>query len=710
MKIKFLCLFLLSCVMSTMSAQKKSFELDQLIPGGNGYLQADAPKGVSWFGDKLMVIHNDEIYTYSANGKLSSKPLISLVGFNKALTNKNIDTQKGLPSFSYMEKEAISYIDGSIVFYDIDKKEISKVISFDSNDNSFDLNPRADMVAVRNGDSLFVISNGERLKVSENETPDIVWGDAVHRNEFGIHKGTFWSPKGNLLAFYRMDESMVSDYPLVINNERVAKHSPIKYPMAGMPSHEVTVGIFNPATGETVYIAPRGGNDHYSTNIAWSDDEKYLYIAELNREQNEMNLNQYDAQNGKYIKTLFTEKSDTYVEPENPVMFVDNDRFIWISERDGYDHIYLYSKEGEVIRQLTSGQWEVQSINKIDRKNGVIYFTSTEESPLDTDLYSLNINTGEKKRITTLSGTHYVKISESGNYIYDRYVSNDVPGRSYIINTKTGKQVIIHESEDFYADYEYPEITVGTIKAADGETDLYYRLTTPVGFDPEKKYPAVVYLYNGPHAQLITNTYKYGIRGWDVYMAQKGYVVFTIDGRGSARRGGEFERAIHRNLGLNEGKDQMKGIEYLTSLPYVDSQRIGIHGWSYGGFMTTYMMLNYPDTFKAGVAGGPVMDWKMYEVMYGERYMGSPESNPEGYANNNLPEKAAALKGRLLLIHGDIDPVVVMQHTFTFLKRAVDERVYPDLYIYPGHEHNVRGIDRVHLSEKIARYFDDYLK
>jgi dipeptidyl-peptidase-4 len=254
-----------------------------------------------------------------------------------------------------------------------------------------------------------------------------------------------------------------------------------------------------------------------------------------------------------------------------------------------------------------------------------------------------------------------------------------------------------------------PVIETGTIKAADGKTDLYYRLIKPADMDETQKHPAIIYVYGGPHAQVVTDGWAYGARGWELYMANKGYVMFSLDNRGSENRGLEFENATFRHLGVEECKDQVEGAKFLQSLPYVDAERIGVHGWSFGGHMTTALMLRYPEIFKVGVAGGPVIDWKFYEVMYGERYMDTPQSNPEGYDECNLTRYAGNLKGRLMIIHDDHDDTCVPQHTLSFLKACIDARTYPDFFMYPCHKHNVLGIDRVHLQETITRYFEDHL-
>ncbi len=708
----------------TSFAQKKSFELKDLIPGGDTYnsFRAKNIERADFYGDKLVAKEGDSLIIYSYNGQKQKKALLSLNQINKALKNINAEKIEKLPilNFDKNKKSDLAYFKSvnELYFINLKTKNIVDKITLSKDDNSSDINNNWDNISVCNGNLLYVLNKaGDRVLV-DNENilsngevlnENIIYGQAVHRNEFGIMKGTFWSPSGKILAFYRMDESMVEDYPLVDVTARQAKLNNIKYPMAGMTSHEVRVGVFNIETGKTIYLDTTP-DDHYLTNIAWTPDNKNILIAELNRKQDKMDLNIYDAQNGKFIKTLFTETSDKYVEPENPAMFINENNFIWQSQKDGYNHLYLYDMNGHQLKQLTSGDWLVTDLIKVDEKGENIFYVSNENGVLDRDLYKLNIKSGKKTRLTKNEGVHNPKMNISSTYFYDRYSSHSNPGTSELVSVSGGKAVNIIQAEDPYKEYNMPEITIGTLKAADDTTDLYYRIVRPVDFDPSKKYPAVIYLYNGPHLQLIKNSFLSDTRGWDIYMAQKGYVVFSIDGRGSANRGRDFEQAIHLQLGEEESKDQMKGIEYLSSLPFVDSDRIGIHGWSYGGFMTTNMMLKYPDILKVGVAGGPVVDWKYYEVMYGERYMGTPESNPEGYEKSSLLGRTENLKGRLMMIHGDIDPVVVIQHSLSFLKKATEVNVYPDYYIYPAHEHNVHGKDRVHLMEKITRYFEDYLK
>ena len=505
---------------------------------------------------------------------------------------------------------------------------------------------------------------------------------------------------------------MVTPYPLVHINTRKATEEKLYYPMAGMPSHHVTLGIYDVASGKTTYIKTGEPKEKYLTNISWAPDSKTVYIAEVNREQNHMDLKAYDPATGDYIKTLFSEHNDKYIEPQWPMRFIPgrDKEFVWQTRRDGYTHLYRYNVDGKLLGQITRGEWEITDFLGFADGGKTIVYSSTQLSPIDRVIASVSIDGRKTRILTPQAGWHVGQLSSDGKYLLDTYESLKNPTENRLLSVATGKPIAtLYQSKDPEAGFINPEITFGTIKAADGVTDLHYRLLKPTNFDPAKKYPTIVYVYNGPHAQLVQNRFHAGCLGWDLYMATKGFVIFTVDGRGSAHRGAAFEQVIHRHLGKNEMADQMKGVDFLKSLPYVDADRIGVAGWSYGGFMTTNLMLTYPDVFKVGSAGGAVTDWARYEIMYGERYMDSPQDNPEGYKETNLSLRAGNLKGRLLLIHGTIDPTVVWQHTQLFVDACVKAGTYPDYMIYPEHKHNVLGVDRVHLNYTMARYFMDHL-
>ena len=567
--------------------------------------------------------------------------------------------------------------------------------------------------ALLKDDNLYVkAQNGELHQLSTDGSREIVYGQSVHRNEFGIYKGTFFSPDGKQLAFYRMDQSMVTDYPQVNTFERVAAYAPDKYPMAGMTSHKVTIGIADVATGATRYLDLGDVTDRYFTNIAWSPDGSTLYLIEVNRDQTDARLDAYDVASGKKITTLYSEHNDRYVEPLHPIQFLpwDSSKFIYWSQQDGFMHLYLMDTEGNIVRQLTKGNWVVDAVVGFNAKAKSVIYVSNEINPLQMNIFSVDVAKGTRRQLDNGLGVHSATLSANGSYLLDSWSEPDVPRAYAITNTRTGKSVEIHRSADPWQGYQVPIFESGSIKAADGVTDLYWRMVKPADFNPAKKYPTVVYVYGGPHAHNVAASWHWMSRSWETYMAQKGFIVYILDNRGSENRGLAFEQATFRQLGQIEMQDQMKGVEYLKTLPYVDASRLGVHGWSFGGFMTISLMTNYPDVFKVGVAGGPVIDWKWYEVMYGERYMDTPQTNPEGYEKTSLLNRAKDLKGRLLVITGMNDNTVVPQHCLMFLNACAEADTYPDFLAYPGEEHNMRGHKSVHLHEKITRYFEDYLK
>ena len=558
--------------------------------------------------------------------------------------------------------------------------------------------------------------------VEKGDGYNIVLGESVHRNEFGIDGGLFWSPKESKLAFYRMDQSMVVDYPLVNTKAREAEPKPIKYPMAGMKSHEVTVGVWDVATEKLIYLNTRKDTtvherEMYLTNIAWSPDEKYVFIAKVNREQNHMWLERYDAVSGQLVKVLFEEENPRYVEPCEPMIFTPKgDQFLWFSMRDGYKHLYLYNLDGTLVKQVTKGEYEVEGFIQFDKKGENIFIYANKDNLVGRGAYRINLKSGQMIALTPAEGTHSIVLNEAGDCFVDIYSSVNTPARAIWSKVKYSKNSFQQKSHEFYTsenplkDYAMPGIKLGTIKAADGKTDLYYRLITPPNMKPGKKYPTLVYVYGGPHSQLVTDSWLAGGNLYFMFLAQQGYVVYTLDNRGTDNRGFEFESCTHRHLGEIEMADQMEGVKFLKSLPYVDQDRMGVEGWSFGGFMTITMKLAHPEVFKVGCAGGPVIDWKWYEIMYGERYMDTPQENPEGYEANSLLNKAKNLEGHLLVIQGAEDNTVVPQHSTEFIERCINNFKQVDYFMYPHHEHNVRGPERNHLYKKMFDYYETFLK
>lgn len=560
-------------------------------------------------------------------------------------------------------------------------------------------------IAYTRANNLYIqAEDGQKIKVTLNDDNNIVSGQAIARSEFGITNGIFWSPKGGHLAFYQKDESVVSDYPLLDNNAYPGALNNLKYPMAGNPSENGRVGVYNVDTKNTVFISPKGEKEDYLTNVSWTPDNKYVLIAEVNRDQNKMSLDVYDANSGEFVKTLLTEENDKWIEPEHPAFFPSDksNNFIWVSEKSGFNNLYLYDFSGELIKQLTNNEFVIKDILTSKKNGSEVYYTATGENPLNTLVYKVDLN-GKQTLITEEEGTHSVEISTDGNYIFDSYSSHTIPGISQVYTSKGKKKKELLKSINKYEGIDIGTTEISSITGKDG-SKLYTRMIKPKNFDSSKKYPVLIYVYGGPHAQMITNSWLSGASLWMHWMADQGYIVYTLDNRGSDKRGFAFESQIHRQLGTLEIEDQMSGVEYLKSLPYVDANRLAVHGWSFGGFMTSSLMLRQPGTFNCGVAGGPVTDWKFYEIMYGERYMDRPSQNVEGYEQASLFTHAQNLEGKLLLIHGTIDNVVVMQHSLSLVQKFVELGVQMDFFPYPMHEHNVRGKDRVHLMTKVLNY------
>lgn len=731
-------------------AQKK-FTLEDLNFGGKNFQNMRAEnRYTTWWGDQIVHLDKDKCTIVDPN-TLKETTLFTLDDINNIPSKSNIDrTVRSLyqVSFPSANQPLVQIATGKeLLTVNFKTKWIEDAIEIVPGTQVQAYNKVSGAMAYVLKDQLFVCDKAGNInQLTTDGSRNIVYGEAVHRNEFGIKGGLFWSPSGNRLAFYRMDQSMVTDYPLVHIPEvdwkpakgesRIATPEPTKYPMAGEKTHNVTVGVYDINTKKTIFLDAGDPTDRYFTNIQWSPDSKTIYMFELNRDQNDCRLVSYNAESGKkiarepcqsakigvpynaesgkQIAELYRETDAKYVEPTHPILFLpwNANQFVMLSQKDGYAHLYLFNKDGKQIKQITKGKWVVMDVLGFNNKAKSIVYVSNECSPIQRNTWAVNVENGTRTLLDNGKGYHYATLSDGGKYLVDNYTEPAVPRKIDIITIGTKRPAIKNwlTAKDPWAGYSVPEYSSGSLKADDGTTDLYWRMVKPVGFDPSKKYPTVVYVYGGPHAHNVDASWHYGSRSWETYMAQKGYLLFIIDNRGSENRGKAFEQATFRQLGQVEMRDQMQGVKYLKTLPFVDADRIGVHGWSFGGFMTISLITNYPETFKVGVAGGPVIDWKWYEAMYGERYMDTPETNPEGYAKTSLLPKAKELKGKLQIITGLNDPVVLPQHCLTFIKACIAAGTQPDFFVYPGEPHNMRGHQSVHLHERITQYFEDYLK
>ena len=704
----------------TISAQDKLLSMEDAMLKARTTLAPENLSQLQFYGTTNEYIYlkklNDKDTWLKGNYKgIADSVFLTFDQLNKKLKLSGLDTVKVMPAIKFSPGRWTMTVNGSKIalepvlytYKTIVPKELS------SKENVEESN--AGYIAYLDNHNLFVSDGKNAKQVTTDGSKDLVYASSVHRDEFGITKGTFWSNSGTQLAFYRMDQSMVTDYPIINWSERPAKVELIKYPMAGDKSHQVTVGVYNIATQSTVWLKTGEPAEQYLTNIAWSPDDHFVFIAVLNRGQNHMWFNKYDASTGDFIKTLFEETDDKYVEPLVPMLFVKNNpaQFIWQSNRDGWNHLYIYDTSGKIIKQLTKGNWEVLEVKGFDSKSENLFYVSTSLSPVNKNLSAINLKTGLINTISPLPGVHNTQVSSDGSFVLDAYSTPANPRTVQLIDTKNmlkTKPKILLQAANPLKEYATGELSIFTIKNKAGDS-LYCRLYKPVNFSAAKKYPLIVYWYGGPHAQMILNSWNGGPGDyWFQYLAERGYVVFTIDTRGSDNRGKAFEQSIFRRLGDVQMEDMMSAVNYLSSQTFIDKDHMGLFGWSFGGFMTTDFMLNHPGVFKAAVAGGPVMNWQYYEVMYGERYMDTPQENPEGYEATNLIKQAGKLKGKLLLIHGLQDPVVVQENSVNFVKACVDAGVQVDYMIYPGYEHNVLGKDRAHLYQKVTDYLMEKIK
>lgn len=686
-------------------AQKKNLTLEDVTYDIYRQYYVQLLQNIKWRNNnEITFVQANSLWTYVIKN-YEKKVLLTLA----ELVNSSQISFETFPDYEWETNDIIwFYNDKFVIIYDLENKRLLNRIVLPDNIENVSINIKSQNVAFTKGDNIFIANTkNEIINISSDTTRGVVYGKSVHRNEFGIDRGIFWSNSGNYMAFYRMDESMVTEYPIVNIKSRIAEYKPIRYPMAGMISHNVRVGIYNVKTRDTIYLKTGLPLDKYLTNICWTPDDKYILIAELNRDQNEMKLNVYEIKTGNFVKTLFEEKSNKYVEPLNPAYFINDKQFLWLSQRDGFNHIYLYDINGNLVKQLTRGSFVVTKILGGFKDN--VFFEATIPNALNRNIFLVNINNGIMKNITRLKGEVETYPSSNYNYFLCK-VSDSLTFARYDLYSINGNLIAkVFETTNILNEFNLPQIIVDSILAADNRTWLYYRLILPTNFESNKKYPLVLYVYGGPHAQLVTNEWLYGASLFDLFIAQNGYVVATLDNRGSANRGFEFESVTFRKLGIEEAKDQVNFVKFLKQKKFIDSTRIAVHGWSFGGFMTINLMTNYSEIFKVGIAGGPVIDWKYYEVMYGERYMDTPEQNPEGYNNTSLLKSAKNLKGKLLIIHGYVDDVVVLQHSLLFIEECIKNNILVDFFLYPTQAHNIRGKDRLHLYNKIYQYIKENL-
>ncbi len=566
---------------------------------------------------------------------------------------------------------------------------------------------------VRNSDLWVVnVAAGEEKQLTHGGREELMKGqlDWVYPEELDIRTAYWWSPDSSQIAYLQMDERPVTKYPLVDFLSYTGATQMMRYPKAGDANPIVRVGVVPVAGGSTRWMDTGGDSNIYIARVQWLRDSKRLAIERLNRAQNKLELLFADAADGR-TQVVLTEEDPYWINVHDDLyFFADGRRFLWSSERDAFRHLYLYDLSGTLLKQLTRGGWEVTALAGVDEKLGAVYFTGTEKSPLERHLYRVALEGGARTRLTREEGTHAINMAPGAGHYLDTYSSAMTPSRQDVYRADGAGRVALNENKvEELAAYKLQPVEFFTVPGADG-TALQAMMIRPPGFDASRKYPVLVHLYGGPHGQVVRNAWGGANFLWHQLMAQKGYLIFALDNRGMAARGHAFEAHLHRRMGQVELADQLAGVAYLKSLPYVDAARLGIWGWSYGGYMTCNAMLNAADVFKAGFAGSPVTDWRQYDTIYTERYMGLPQDNPAGYKQSSPVTHVGKLKGKLLVAAGTGDDNVHFANTVEFSEQLIKAGRYAEIMIYPGRGHGISDSPaRIHLFSRVTQFFLDNL-
>jgi dipeptidyl-peptidase-4 len=559
---------------------------------------------------------------------------------------------------------------------------------------------------------LVSVADGKERALTHGGTEEIRRGelDWVYPEELEIKTAYWWSPDSSAIAYLEMDERKVTQYPLVDFSSPSGEAEMERYPTAGGANPIVRVFVAGVDGGEARTMDTGAETDIYIPRVNWLTDSKHVAIQRLNRAQTTLDLLVADAQTGT-TRTVLSETDPYWVNVSDDLHFLqDRKRFLWSSERSGYRHLYLYDLDGKQVAQLTKGEWEVTSVNGLDEAKGLVYFTGTAKSPLERQVYVVHMDGSGSAQVTFGDGTHGADMPNGASAIVDTYSDARTPPRQELLRADGKKIATINENKVAeLADYHLSLVEFVTVKSRDG-VPLNAEMIKPPDFNPQKKYPVLVYTYGGPHSQVVRNTWGGANFLWHEMMAQKGYIIFLLDNRGSAGRGHAFETPLHLRLGQQELSDQRDGVKYLRSLPYVEGNRIGIWGWSYGGHMALHAMFEAGDDFKVGFAGGPVTDWRYYDSIYTERYLGLPQKNEKGYRDSSPVKYASQLNGKLLIAHGTGDDNVHYANTLSVINNLIEAGKYVEVLAFPGRGHGVSDVPaRRVLMQRVTQFFLDNL-
>jgi dipeptidyl-peptidase-4 len=556
------------------------------------------------------------------------------------------------------------------------------------------------------------VANGKERAFTQGGTEEVRKGelDWVYPEELELTTAYWWAPDSSAIAYLEMDERNVTQYPLVDFASFTGEADAERYPVAGGKNPIVRVLVGSVNGGEARVMDTGANTDIYIPRVNWLVDSKQVGIQRLNRAQTVIELLVADAASGK-TRVVLTDKDSYWINVSDDLKFLkDGKRFLWSSERSGYRHIYLYDLEGKQLAQVTKGNWEVFAVQSVDEAKGLVYFTAAEKSPLERHLYRVGLDGSGFARVTKEDGTHAVKFAPGASAFVDTYSNSMNPPRQDLLRADGSRVVTINENKVAeLADLHLTPVEFLSVRSHDG-VPLNAMMIKPPDFDAAKKYPVLVYTYGGPHAQVVLNAWEGANFLWHEMMAKRGYIIFALDNRGSAGRGHLFEEPIHFRFGAQELSDQRDGAAYLKSLPYVDGNRIGIWGWSFGGHMTLHAMFEDPEDFKVGVAGGPVTDWHYYDSIYTERYIGLLPQNEESYQESSPIQNAANLKGKLLIAHGTGDDNVHYANTLALINELIEAGKYVEVMAFPGRGHGASDpAARRVLMNRITQFFQDNL-
>ena len=572
------------------------------------------------------------------------------------------------------------------------------------------LSPDGKLVGFRRGHDLYVLRIRDRklTRLTANGSSTLLNGemDWVYPEELDLPTAWWWSPDSRRIAYMQFDVSREPVFPQVSLLNVTGKLEPERYPQPGDPNPDVRLGIVSAEGGATRWLDLGDTRDHLLARVQWLPAGTAVAVERLNRVQNQLDLLAADAKTGA-SHVLLHEEDPYWINVNNHLHFFrDGQRFLWGSERDGFLHLYLYGVDGKLERQITRGEWQVEKVLQVDEERGMIYYQSTEASPLESQFYSISLDGAKKVRLTTIKGTHSVSLGPGLRFSTDSFSSLTVPPHTSL-GRNWGGVMVLRPPDPTLAEYDLQTPEIHTFKTPDGAL-LYGRLIKPAGFAAGRKYPVIVEVYGGPGVQSIRD--KWVCPNWEQVLAQRGFVIWQVDNRGSTGRGHKFESAIYRNMGERELADQLLGLDYLNSLGFTDPARVGLYGWSYGGYMTLYSLCNAPDRFQAGVAGAPVTNWRTYDSIYTERYMGVPTENPEGYEKTSPITHAGNLKAKLLIIHNIEDDNVHFQNTLRMAGALERSGKQFSMLVYPQKTHGVTGPEHTQMLRSITDFFEQALK